>query len=198
MTGFDGLSATSIDATVVNTDRLTVMEYKGIEGSIKVDGDLRMLNALSLKRLNITTNALKVSLDNVDPSVKPVDGQLQTPYGQYWIDMNDIFVTTNALVTRYADPMLVAFKPNSPDMDLSVAVTYERLSAEYLTMRDLNAPLLYPNFKFSRFYIQPFSFDLLSVGINREEEFDGNSLEAEESVDEQDAADFEANKLVGI
>jgi len=198
MTGFDGLSATSIDATVVNTDRLTVMEYKGIDGSIAVDGDLRMLNALSRNSLNITTGALTLSLDNVDPSVKPVDGQLQTPYGQYWIDMKDIFVTTNALVTRYADPMLVAFKPNSPDMDLSVAVTFERLSAEYLTMRDLNAPLLYPSFKFLRSQVQPFSFDLISVGINREEELDVESLESEESVNEQDAADFEANKLVGI
>ncbi|WP_174958709.1 leukotoxin LktA family filamentous adhesin [Halopseudomonas pelagia] len=130
LSGFEGVSADQINVQVTNTGTLNVDGYRSNTGSLGVDGDLNLDKALVLTSLDITTGSLSLNLSNYDPRPLNVDGQLMSPGAAFWLDTLGFEVRTNALATRYRDPLVLFFYQPGLPQDLEL-LAYQRLSAEY-------------------------------------------------------------------
>jgi hypothetical protein len=173
LSGFEGVSADQIDVRVVNTGKLNVDTYKSKTGSLSVDGDLNLDKALVLESLNMQTASLTLSLDNFDPRPLNVSGQLMSPGAEFWLDTQGYELRTNALPTRYRDPLVMFFYQPGIPQELQ-QLSLQRLSAEYIMQTRLSEPLLLeygfktPDYSSYSNYSSPVSFG--SSTVNTEEQ----------------------------
>ncbi|MDX1725212.1 MAG: leukotoxin LktA family filamentous adhesin [Pseudomonas sp.] len=173
LSGFEGVSANQIDVRVVNTGKLNVDKYKSKTGSLSVDGDLNLDKALVLESLNMQTDSLTLSLNNFDPRPLNVSGQLMSPGAEFWLDTQGYELRTNALPTRYRDPLVMFFYQPGIPQELQ-QLSLQRLSAEYIMQTRLSEPLLLeygfktPDYSSYSNYSSPVSFG--SSTVNTEEQ----------------------------
>jgi hypothetical protein len=137
LSGFEGSIADRINVQVVNTGKLNVAGYRSSTGSLSVDGELNLDEALVVRSLAVRTAGLTLDMNNYDPRPLNVNGQLMSPDAVFWLDTLGFELRTNALPTRYADPLVMfLYKPGVPQ-DLQV-LAFQRLSAEYNMLTRLN------------------------------------------------------------
>ncbi len=137
LSGFEGGIADRINVQVVNTGKLNVKGYRSSTGSLSVDGELNLDEALVVRSLAVRTAGLTLDMNNYDPRPLNVNGQLMSPDAVFWLDTLGFELRTNALPTRYADPLVMfLYKPGVPQ-DLQV-LAFQRLSAEYNMLTRLN------------------------------------------------------------
>ncbi len=128
---------------VFDTNQLHVNILQAVNGRVQTTGDMLLDLADSDETLDLVTGDLHVNLDNLNPGAKPtetqadntvtaVDGQLMTPFGVFWIQMDGVNVTTNAQFTRYQPPLLLTYKAPTDQATVSAGPeSFFRLSAEY-------------------------------------------------------------------
>ncbi|WP_279245767.1 leukotoxin LktA family filamentous adhesin [Candidatus Litorirhabdus singularis] len=151
LTGFGGGSAESIDLTVRNTAKLRLEQLYTNTGSLQFDGALRLAEGIVDSSLDIESNSLTMRLDNIKPGAINVDAQLLTPYGEFWLAMSGTEVRTDAVVSRFSDPVSLFF---APPEDLlagvqaveraSILDAFQRLSTENQVQRDLHKQPILP------------------------------------------------------
>jgi hypothetical protein len=173
LSGFEGVSADQINVRVVNTGKLNVDGYKSNTGSLSVDGELNLDEALVLESLAIQTAGLTLNMNNYDARPLNVNGQLMSPGAAFWLDTLGFELRTNALPTRYADPLVMfLYKPGVPQ-DLQV-LAYQRLSAEYNMQTQLGDPRLWeagfgmPGYPKTATYSSPVKFDTNTVNTGEQ------------------------------
>jgi hypothetical protein len=173
LSGFEGVSADQINVRVVNTGKLNVDGYKSNTGSLSVDGELNLDEALVLESLAIQTAGLTLNMNNYDARPLNVNGQLMSPGAAFWLDTLGFELRTNALPTRYADPLVMfLYKPGVPQ-DLQV-LAYQRLSAEYNMQTQLGDPRLWeagfgmPGYPKTATYSSPLKFDTNTVNTGEQ------------------------------
>ncbi|MDA7086626.1 hypothetical protein PH586_09575, partial [Pseudomonas sp. SA3-5] len=171
LSGFEGAIADQIDVRVINTDKLNIDGFKSKQGSLSVDGDLNLNKALVLDGLDMQTANLTLSLDNYDSRPLNVSGQLMSPGAEFWLDTQGYELRTNALATRYREPLVMFFyQPGIPQELQQLAL--QRLSAEYIMQTRLSEPLLLqygfkmPDYSSYSGYSSPMSFgaDAVNTG----------------------------------
>ena len=173
LSGFEGVSADKINVRVVNTGKLNVDGYKSNTGSLSVDGELNLDEALVLESLAIQTAGLTLNMNNYDARPLNVNGQLMSPGAAFWLDTLGFELRTNALPTRYADPLVMfLYKPGVPQ-DLQ-ALAFQRLSAEYNMQTQLGDPRLWeagfgmPGYPKTATYSSPVNFGTSTVNTGEQ------------------------------
>ncbi|GGD07341.1 leukotoxin LktA family filamentous adhesin [Halopseudomonas salina] len=163
LSGFEGRVADQINVQVVNTGKLNVAGFKSKTGSLSVDGELNLDEAFVVESLAIQTAGLTLNMNNYDPRPLNVNGQLMSPDAVFWLDTLGFELRTNALPTRYADPLVMfLYKPGVPQ-DLQM-LAFQRLSAEYNMQTQLSETGLWetglgmPGYPNTATYSSPMSF----------------------------------------
>ncbi|WP_198064150.1 leukotoxin LktA family filamentous adhesin [Neptunomonas qingdaonensis] len=196
LTGFEGLAADSIDLTVRNTNKLSITKLFTNSGALTFDGDLRLAAGRVESNLEIESSALILSLDNINPAAQYFDGQLVTPNGEFWLAMTGNEVRTNAVVTRYRDPVVLFFTPPEDFESGTQALnqsqqqsTYQRLSVENLTLMDMYKDLSQPLFSGGTRQFPAVAFD----GSNIQTQFINSLLEQTLPAEDDDLLEIAAN-----
>ncbi|MCA0894512.1 beta strand repeat-containing protein, partial [Microbulbifer agarilyticus] len=110
LTNIDGAAAQWVGVNVDNNERLTIDRLMTDYGAITTSGDLRIESAEVISELDMQSGVLSLTLDNVDLSPQDLNGQLVTPYGEFWLDVQGNLLLTNAQVTRYRDPLVLTYQ----------------------------------------------------------------------------------------
>ncbi|AQQ68773.1 hypothetical protein Mag101_14865 [Microbulbifer agarilyticus] len=110
LTNIDGAAAQWVGVNVENNERLTIDRLMTDYGAISTSGDLRIESAEVISELDMQSGVLSLTLDNVDLSPQDLNGQLVTPYGEFWLDVQGNLLLTNAQVTRYRDPLVLTYQ----------------------------------------------------------------------------------------
>ncbi len=138
-----------VDVTVSNTDQLTLASLMTKGGELQVSGDLMidkgLVSAQAGYNLRLITGAetagqLTMDLNNSNGGAIAVDGQFMTPFGEFWLSVDGVNVTTNAQFTRYDPTLLLSYKGTGEGAESTgQPQAYYRLSADY--QNAINAPL---------------------------------------------------------
>ena len=133
--------ANDVRVDINNTAQLHITDLLTQGGDLRMTGDL-LIDAATVNTgqgYNMrmvtgyqTVDELSLNLNNSDGSALPVDGQFMTPYGEFWMSVDDVNVTTNAQFTRYNLPLLLTYKGSQDDLTtIGLPESFYRLSLEY-------------------------------------------------------------------
>lgn len=136
-----GSFANDVRVDISNTGQLHITDLLTQGGDLRMTGDL-LIDAATVNTgpgYNFrmvtgyqTVDELTVNLNNSDGSALPVDGQFMTPYGEFWMSVDDVNVTTNAQFTRYNLPLLLTYKSSQDGISsITLPESFYRLSLEY-------------------------------------------------------------------
>ncbi len=136
-----GSFANDVRVDINNTAQLHITDLLTQGGDLRMTGDLLIDSAtvntgqgynMRMVTGYQTVDELSLNLNNSDGSALPVDGQFMTPYGEFWMSVDDVNVTTNAQFTRYNLPLLLTYKGSQDDLTtIGLPESFYRLSLEY-------------------------------------------------------------------
>lgn len=130
LTGSNGTQADWVGANIINTAQVNVHDLHTVNGALSLPSNLSVDRARVRDRLDVTTNLLSLRLDNVQKQAQDVDGQLVTPYGAFWAELQGARLETDALVSRYRLPLLVSYAGQNKEADFSSNVAFYGISGQ--------------------------------------------------------------------
>ena len=142
--------------------------------------------ALVRDKLDIITSLLSLRLDNVNQGAQDVDGQLVTPYGSFWADVNGNSLQTNALVSRYRLPMRLTYAGQNLQTDSVNNIAYFGISAEYLQNNAIQLKNVGVRERAPHWYQQVLSLINIDQGVSDEREASDALQQYENAIDEND------------
>ena len=132
VTGFDGARAENVALQVTGTQRVEITRLVTHDAQLVFPVDVALRDASASGELTLTTPAVTLSLDNLNPAARPADAQLITPSGSFWLQLQGNGLYTDALVTRFQSPVALYF--HRPDEQKLVAQqAFYRMSTEHLS-----------------------------------------------------------------
>jgi len=134
LTGFDGARADSMAVSVVNTSRVEIDRLYTRDADLQMPVDVSLRNASASGALTLTTAAVTISLDNVNPAARAADAQLITPQGSFWLQLDGNALYTDALVTRFQAPVALYFHRDD-EVGFDAQQAFYHLSAEHLSQQ---------------------------------------------------------------
>jgi hypothetical protein len=167
VTGVNGASANWVGVHVVNADQVVFTDLKTHSGAIQLPANLSLQSATVRDRLDITTNQLTLRLDNVNQGAQNVDGQLITPYGNFWAELTGSHLQTDALVTRYRAPMTLSYAGQNQQNN-SGNVAFYGLSGEFLQNNATQVGNVGPRERELHWFERVLNFVGLDLGVNEE------------------------------
>ena len=186
LTGINGVSAQWVAVNVVNSNQVVVDQLLTHAGAFNVPKSVSFKQALVRDKLDITTSLLSLRLDNVNQGAQDVDGQLVTPYGSFWADVNGNSLQTNALVSRYRLPMRLTYAGQNLQTDSVNNIAYFGISAEYLQNNAIQLKNVGVRERAPHWYQQVLSFINIDQGVSDEREASDALQQYENAIDEND------------